>query len=58
MAEYTKILEWLGISVFVFRDRVEIRGFIPTEVIDIPCVGNSTIRVLLSVRQGEGDAGG
>ena len=34
------IFEWLGIRVYVFRDRVEIRGFIPTEVIDIPIVGD------------------
>ena len=35
-----KIFKWLGIRVYVFRDRVEIRGFIPTEVIDIPIVGD------------------
>jgi hypothetical protein len=28
--------EWLGIKVYVFHDRVEIRGFIPTQVMDIP----------------------
>jgi len=28
--------ERLVIRVYVFRDRLEIRGFIPTEVIDIP----------------------
>ena len=28
--------EGLGIKVYVFRDRVESRGFIPTEVMDIP----------------------
>jgi hypothetical protein len=31
-----RTLEGLGIKVHVFRDRVEIRGFIPTEVMDIP----------------------
>ncbi len=35
-----KIFERLGIRVYVFRDRVEIRRFIPTEVIDIPIVGD------------------
>jgi hypothetical protein len=36
------ILKWLGIKVYVFHDRVEIRGFIPTEVIDIPGSGKGT----------------
>ncbi|MFC1902562.1 recombinase family protein [Chloroflexota bacterium] len=27
-------LKWLGIKVYVFSDRAEVRGFIPTEVID------------------------
>jgi len=31
-----RTFEGLGIKVYVFRDRVEIRGFIPTEVMDIP----------------------
>jgi len=34
----------LGIKVFIFRDRVEIRGFIPTEVIDIPGIGEGINR--------------
>jgi site-specific DNA recombinase len=29
------VLEWLCIRVYVFHDRVEMRGFIPTEVMDI-----------------------
>jgi len=28
--------KWLDIKVYVFHDRVEIRGFMPTEVIDLP----------------------
>ena len=35
-----KIFERLGIRVYIFRGRIEIRGFIPTEVIDIPIVGD------------------
>jgi len=38
------IFKWLGIRVYVFRDRVEIRGFIPTEVIDIHGGGNGLDR--------------
>jgi hypothetical protein len=34
------IFETFGIRVYVFRDRVEIRGFIPTEVMDIPPEGD------------------
>ncbi len=30
------IFQRFGIRVYVFHDRVEIRGFIPTEVMDIP----------------------
>jgi len=39
-----KIFERLGIRVYIFRDRVEIRGFIPTEVIGIPIVGDGINR--------------
>ena len=31
-----EIFNWLGIKVCVFNDRIEIRGYIPTEVIDVP----------------------
>jgi hypothetical protein len=34
------IFESLSIMVYIFRDRVEIRGFIPTEVMDIPSGGD------------------
>jgi hypothetical protein len=34
------IFESFGIRVYVFHDRVEIRGFIPTEVMDIPRTGD------------------
>jgi hypothetical protein len=33
---FRRTFEGLGIKMYVFRDRVEIRGFIPTEVMDIP----------------------
>jgi hypothetical protein len=39
-----RVFERLGIKVYVFHDRVEIRGFIPTEVIDIPGSGKGTNR--------------
>ncbi len=41
------IFKWLGIKVFIFRDRVEIRGFIPTEVIDIPGIGEGVNRAAI-----------
>ena len=46
------IFDWLGIRVYLFRDRVEIRGFIPTEVIDIASVGDGVNRgaIIPSVR--------
>ena len=31
-----EVFNRLGIKVFVFWDKIEIRGYIPTEVIDIP----------------------
>jgi len=47
-----RILEWLGIRVYIFRDRIEIRGFIPTEVIDVSGAGNATNRgsIIPSIR--------
>jgi site-specific DNA recombinase len=36
------ILKWLDIKVYVFSDRIEMMGFIPTEVIDIPGSGKDT----------------
>jgi hypothetical protein len=36
VAEHPGIFQRLGIRVYVFHDWVEIKGFIPTEVMDIP----------------------
>jgi len=38
------IFKWLGIRIYIFRDRVEIRGFIPAEVINIPGLSKSINR--------------
>jgi hypothetical protein len=35
-----RIFESFGVRVYVFHDQVEIRGFIPTEVMDIPRRGD------------------
>ena len=47
-----RIFESFGIRVYVFHDRVEIRGFIPTEVMDIPRGGDRTSgeAIIYSVR--------
>ncbi len=51
------IFKWLGIRVYVFHDRVEIRGFIPTEVIDIPIVGDVINRGAIIPSAYQGDKG-
>jgi hypothetical protein len=45
--------ERLNIKVHIFNDRVEIRGYIPTEVIPIPHEARSRKRGILSVRKGD-----
>ncbi len=64
-----EIYNRLNIKVYVFNDRVEIRGHIPTEIIDIPqeTTGPRREPIICSARgfrgidrysQGKGDQGG
>ena len=53
-------LKWLCIKVYVFSDRAEVRGFIPTEVIDFPDVGDISKRAAIipsAIPKGRGSGG-
>ena len=49
------ILQKFGTKVYVFRDRIELRSLIPTQVIARHQGPNAQRESQLSIRQGEGD---
>ena len=54
-----RVFELLQVRVYVFRDRIEMRGFIPRGIIEIPYGddGQEKDLIIPSSYQGEGDTG-